>query len=309
MKTTISYLVAQLLAIKQRISRLTNEFYNLVKKYKIFKEEYDAFLIRSAMYEEADSMKKLRWFLALFVVTPILILIDYASVYLFIEALVDRIPSGFGKSVIHTLSLVIFFVMELATILAILRIDEILETHSKSGLRLLKYVLMITMIVSPALLIYAGFYMQPAHSLGEGLKTLVLMMVSLVIHTIFFLLMEDVLHGVNYTKYLISKSFWKIKNPEPRLVSLKEYLRNEYNKYDLELLKISSDPDAVTYLLTIELSKREKFLKERLEDDIDDNDYDEFIDTKRFTPKPPVPVSGFSAGTSSSSTSFSSTVW
>lgn len=301
-----TYQVAQVLKMKQRIGRMTNEFYNLVKKYKAFKESCDAYNVKNTMYEEADSMKKLRWFLALFVVTPILILIDYASVYLFIEALADRIPTGFGKSVIHTLSIVIFFVLELATILGILKIEEILETKSKSGLKLLKYVLMITMIIAPALLIYVGYTMDPVHSPGEGLKTLVLMMVSLTIHTIFFILMEDVLHGINYIKYLISKSILRFKNPESRLVELKELLRCEYNKYNMEVIKFSSNPEAVTYLSTIELSKREKFLKERLEDD---NDYDEFVDTKRYAPIPPKPIGVYSASTTSSSSSSSGLIW
>jgi len=288
---------------------MTNEFYNLVKKYKAYKESCDSHNVKNTIYEEADSMKKLRWFLALFVVTPILILIDYASVYLFIEALADRIPAGFGKSVIHTVSIIIFFVLELATILGILKIEEILETKSKSGLRLLKYVLMITMIIAPALLIYVGYTMDPIHSPGEGLKTLVLMMVSLTIHTIFFILMEDVLHCINYVKYLISKSLLKCKNPEPRLVDLKEQLVSEYNKYDLETMKFGANPEAVGYRSTIDLSKREKFLKERLEDDIEDNDYDEFVDTKRYAPKPIIPIGGFSTSTTSSSSTSSSIIW
>ncbi len=309
MNTSLNYQVSQLASKKQRIGRLTNDFFNQVREYHVYKENENDFQVKNTFYAEANSMKRLRWFLALFIVVPVLILIDYASVYLFIEALAERLPTGFGKSVIITVSIFLFFILELATILAILRIEEILETKNSGGLRFLKYVLMITMIISPALLIYAGYSMQPTHIPGEGLKTLVLMMVSVVIHIFLFILMEDLLHAIIYIKYLVNKAIWKMKSPEPRLISLKESLRREYNSYDLEKVKISTNPHVATYLPTIELNKRERFLKEKLEDSIEDNDYDEFTDTKRFTPKSPVPPCGYSTGTNSSSTSFSSTVW
>jgi hypothetical protein len=74
------------------------------------------------------------------------------------------------------------------------------------------------------------------------------------------------------------------------------------------MIRFRANPDATAYLSSVELSAREKFLKERLQDDIDDNDYDEFIAAKRFSPKPPMPIVGFSTGSSSSSSS-SSMVW
>ncbi|MCF8267073.1 MAG: hypothetical protein K9I69_03235 [Ignavibacteriales bacterium] len=297
-----------LLQIKQRISHYTNEFYNLVRRLKEKEEANQEFFERNVIYAEADSMKKLRWFLALFIVTPILILVDYASVYLFIAALAERLPEGIGRSVIYAFSIVIFFILELATILAILKIDEILETHSNAGLSLLKYVLMLIMISSPALLIYVGYTMEPVHSPGAGLKTFVLMIVSLTIHLIFFIIMEDILNAINYIKYKISAFFSRLNDIKPRLERLKEKLRTDYIKYDIEYINFSLDPDSTVYLSKVELSKREKFLKERLEDDIDDNDYDEFIDSKRYTPPKPV-GSGVSKPGSSASSPTTTTIW
>lgn len=296
MKTnTLMYLVDQIMTIKQNISHLTNEFYKFAKKAQQYNDDCESFLSRNSTYVLADNIKKLRWFLALFVVVPILIIIDYASVVLFIQALIERVPLGIGKTIIQSVSVLIFFVLELATVLGILKIEEQLQKgQNSSGLIILKNVLRLIMIISPALLILCGYLLTPFHTPGESLKIFVFMMISIVIHTIFFLLMDDFLHAINYQKYKINSRLLKLRNPESSLISIKKSLITDfYPKYDFEMAKISSSPMAVEiepYHQSLNLSKREKFLKQRLEDNIIDNDYEEFVDTKRFTPKPTKPL-------------------
>ena len=47
-------------------------------------------------------------------------------------------------------------------------------------------------------------------------------------------------------------------------------------------------PDSALYHSKVDLSKRDQFLKDKLEDDDDGNDYDEYIESKRH--KLPTPT-------------------
>lgn len=218
--------------------------------------------------------------MVLFLVVPILIVLDFASLKIFIDFLQSKVE-GFGRMILSTFSIVLFFILELAIALAVIKINEKLEIKNSIGLRLLRFLLMVLMIILPSALILAGHLLNPIRTFGESFKIGALITLSLIVHTAFFLLMDDLMKAIGYVTYLINRWILKFKNPESKLEASKILLRTQYNMYDYELVKFSAMPESSTYSSTIALSKREKFLKERLEDDIEDNDYEEFTDTKR----------------------------
>jgi hypothetical protein len=298
---SINYIVAIIMSLKQKISTKTLDFYRLLKEFNKYLEEKAEFEIRNREYIDAPLQKRIGWFLVLFLVVPTLILVDYASLKLFIEFLKYKVD-GAVLALLNVFGLFIFFILEIGIALAVLKLNEILESNNKFSLRLLRNFLMFVMITLPSLLILAGYLLNPTGGAGGFVKTAALILLSIIIHIAFFVLMNDILKAIGFIIYKISNLRLKSRNPESKIEAVKLSLHPLYNQYDTEILKLSDLPDASKYEKTIGLSKRELFLKERLEDDIDDNDYDEFIDTKRFAPKPPKPVGSFSTCTSTSTT-------
>ncbi|MEI6681652.1 MAG: hypothetical protein WCO44_03440 [Bacteroidota bacterium] len=301
MKTSnlLSFVLTKILAIKQKIGRYTNEFYKLVKVYKEHQSDTAYFSARNTMYEEAESKQIVRWLMVLFVVIPILILVDYASLKLFVDYLQAAVGNQAGSGFLRTFGIFVFFILELATAFAVLKINEEMETRASFLYKVLKFILMIVMIGLPAMLIFTGYMLQSHHPVGSGIKVFTLMVLSLVIHTVFFVLIDDFLRSIGYLIYQIQKMVLYFKDPESRLEQLKTELRSLYGSYDLEHTRFSELPDSSKYTSKVELSRKELFLRERLEDDIDDNDYDEFTHPKH----------SFPVTTSSSVSTTSTTVW
>lgn len=290
MKTTsTSFIMTKLLAIKDSIGRLTHRFYVLVKERTKYIEKIESFEIENEMYFNAPSGKKIRWILTLFFLIPIIIFVDYASLKMFIDFLRFNVSGNpFGTFLFDNFGIFIFFGLELFIAFAVAIINEKLEVKPNFFLSVLKYILMGFMIFIPAGLILAGYLMAGQLVPGLFTKTLVLMVLSIVLHTAFFIFMDDIIHAIGYIVFNIKKLFLSYSDPESKLDDVKASLRKEYSAYDIELLRFKSMPDSALYHSKVDLSKRDQFLKDKLEDDDDGNDYDEYIESKRH--KLPTPT-------------------
>ncbi len=292
MKTTsTSFIMAKLLGIKDNISRLTHRFYVFVKERSKYIEKTESFEIENEMYFNAPSGKKIRWFLTLFFLIPIIIFVDYASLKMFIDFLRFNVSGNpFGTFLFDNFGIFIFFGLELFIAFTIAIINEKLELKSNFFLSVLKYLLMGFMIFIPAGLIFAGYLMSASIMPGLFTKTVVLMILSVIVHTAFFIFMEDIIHAIGFIIFNIKKVFLRFSDPESKLDDVKSSLRKEYSAYDIELLRFKSMPDSALYHSKVDLSKRDQFLKDKLEDDDDGNDYDEYIESKRHKSATPAPT-------------------
>jgi hypothetical protein len=308
MKTkAVSFMVEKLRAIKQRITEMTNDFIRLVKDKQKHDERCLEFDVKNDEWNSHSNMQKVRWFLVLLIVVPILILVDYASLKLFIEYLQYSVNNYAVSKVLEVLGIIIFFILELAICFSIIRINESLEREPNRALKFVKVLLTIIMITLPSILIYTGYLLLPSPSPGDTMKTFALILLSLAIHTALFILIDDVLRAITYIVFLIRRRMLKRADPTKYIEKLKKELLKCYSQYDIEAITLSELPDSAVYLPIIKLSTREQLLRDRLEEGMDEDDYDEFVSLKSHSPKPPFSGSGSAGSTSTPLTS--STVW
>ena len=277
MKTNVvSFLVANLLALKQKISGLTKDFMCLIKEKIKYDENVNTFFIKNSEWDGCSNMQKIRWMLVLCIVIPGLILFDYASLKLFVEYLQYLVgPDGVGK-LLKWVGFAIFFILELSVCLGIIRINEHLETDPNKKWKIAKFLLAVAMITVPSIMIYAGYLLKESHELADGMKnsadgmkTFALILVSLVVHSIFFLLIDYMLKAISYIFFLIRKQFLTWQNPAKRIDFCSKKLLQLYPQYDIDFVRLSELPDAASYLSSIKLGKREQALREKIENGLD----------------------------------------
>jgi len=287
MKTNVlSFLVAKILALKQKISGITNDFMCLVKDKLEYDEKVNTFLIRNSEWDTYNNMQKILWMVVLFVVIPGLILFDYASLKPFVEYLQHLVgKDGIGK-LFKFIGFAIFFILELSVCMGIIRINEYMERDPNVKWKFAKFLLAVAMITVPSILIFAGYLLQKSPTPADGMKTFALILVSLVVHCILFLLIDSMLKAIAYIVFLIHKQLLKWQNPAKRIESCKKTLLQLYPLYDIDEVRLSELPEATIYLPTIKLGKREKMLREKLEDGLDEEDFQELINQKSHSFKP-----------------------
>ena len=128
-KTLLPFLVAQLLATKKKITDLTSDFIRLVRIQLENAERIKEHEEMSVGWYSYSNLQKVRWMLVLFVVIPILILVDYASLTLFIDYLQYAVNSIVIGNVLRAIGIIIFFTLELGICFAIIRLNEHLEEN------------------------------------------------------------------------------------------------------------------------------------------------------------------------------------
>lgn len=302
MKTNVlSFMVAKILAQKQKISGLTNDFIRLVKNKLEYDEKVNTFFIRNPEWDIYSNMQKILWMVVLFIVIPGLILFDYASLKPFVEYLQHLVGNnGIGR-LLKIVGFAIFFILELSVCLGIIRINEYIEKDSSnSKWKIAKVLLAAAMITVPSILIFAGYLLQKSPTSADGMKTFALILVSLVVHCILFLLIDSMLKAIAYIVFLIHEQSLKWQNPAKPIESCKKALLQLYLQYDVDVVRLSELPDATLYLSTLKLGKREQLLRDKLEDELDEEDFEELVNMKSHSSKPP---------TTASTPISSSTVW
>jgi len=128
-KTLLPFLVAQLLATKKKITDLTSDFIRLVRIQLENAERIKEHEEMSVGWYSYSNLQKVRWMLVLFVVVPILIIVDYASLTLFIDYLQYAVNSIVIGNVLRAIGIIIFFTLELGICFAIIRLNEHLEEN------------------------------------------------------------------------------------------------------------------------------------------------------------------------------------
>jgi hypothetical protein len=291
-------MLARILAIKQKITEKINDFILQVKKNWEYNDRVVEFDINNERWNAYGSMQKIRWLLVLFLVIPVLILVDFASLKLFIEYLEYSANSVIISNIIKAIGIIIFFVLELAVCFAILRINEKIPSLS---LKFLKIVLTLVMVTLPSLLIYTGYLLLPSPNPGDWMKTFSLILLSLAVHMALFILINDILQVIAYLSFIIRKWLLQEKNPTKYLEKIKRELLQLNNQYKIETVRFLEFPDAGIYASSVKLSPKEQSILDRLDDGLDEDDYDEFVNMKsHYPPKTPIASSGSSS---------SSTIW
>ncbi|MDR0231402.1 MAG: hypothetical protein LBI82_04710 [Dysgonamonadaceae bacterium] len=282
MKTkVVLIMVEKLLAIKEKIIEKTNDFIRAVKDVQAYDNKLLEFEVNNDEWNSHTNLQKVRWMLVLFIVVPMLILVDYASLKLFIDYLQFAVDSIAIGKVLETTGIVIFFVLELAICFSIIRLNEYLDREPNLTLKIVKILLMLVMITLPSILIYTGYLLLPFPGQGDTMKTFALILLSIAIHTALFILIDDVLRAVTYIVFLIRKQFLLGINPTKNVEKLKKELLKLYARYDVNKARLSEFPGSQIY--NIELGKREQILRNQLEDGLD---ILEIINMKNLSSKP-----------------------
>ena len=303
MKTNVtSFLVAKLLKMKQKIGDLTNDFISMVKNKLEHDETVMEFDVKNEEWNSYSNMQKVRWQLVLLIVVPVLILVDYASLKIFIEYLQYAAGSYTVSRVLKVVGILIFFILELAVCFSIVRLNERLEKEPNRTLKFIKIILMTVMITLPSILIYTGYVLYDSPIQGDAVKTFALILLSLAIHTALFILIDDVLKAITYIVFLVHRQLLKGSDPMKKIERVKKQLLHLYPEYGLAYTTLGEFPDATIYIPSITLGKRELTLREKLEDGLDEEDYEELINMKSHKP----PTTG---ATPTAIPTSSSTVW
>ena len=307
MKTKVMYLINVLLVLKNKISVKTTDFLRLVKDKLAYEEQLSEFELKNRSWHMYSNTQKVRWMFVLFIICPILILVDYTTLRLFISYLQHTVQTETAISfLLRKTGILIFFVMELGICFATLKINETLENGPNRFLKVLKALLVTVMVTLPSILIFTGYKLLPQPQMNDTMRTFALILLSLAIHTALFVLLEDLLRAVTYLVYRCRRMILSGRNPVAQLERIKKELCGLYAQYDVEYVTLSELPDVHAYLSSVKLGRREQKIREKLEDGIDDDDYDEFINTKRSL-APKVPLVGTGTGVTSSKSA--SVVW
>jgi hypothetical protein len=312
-KTLLQFLVALLMATKKKITDLTSVFIRLVKDQLENDERKKEYEDMSVGWLSYSNLQKARWMLVLFIVVPILILVDYASLILFIDYLQYAVNSIVIGNVLRVIGIIIFFTLELGICFSIIRLNEHLEENPILILKFVKIILMCIMITLPSILIYTGYLLLPSVTQGDTMKTYALVLLSLAIHTALFILIDDVLRSITYIAFLIRGQWLKSKDTVKHIEKCKKELFRLYNQYDIDMVRLSEIPGAAQYQSTLKLDPRSQALREKLEEGLDEENYKELVNMKSHSSKP-ITTEVISALPSISTpstgfTSYSTTVW
>lgn len=247
--------------ITNSISKLTDRYFELYYQLSPFNESREELRFQYREHIKATVIRKTGWCFLL-LLTLLMIIYDYASIKLFIEYLAMS-AGGLIGLLISLTGGAMFILFELGIGFLLI------QSKNKPHLRTLAKILAMVMICVPAYLIYTTYLIDENKTALLFHKTIALMVVSLVIHSLFFLLISEIWEAINYYfGYLIKEYKMKKNDPNKKMKEAKAELQDLYP--DLDRYALIENYEAVAILA----HNRAWYLKAKLQNGNTDDDYD-----------------------------------
>lgn len=207
------------------IDAKSNEYFDQYQKVEECESKITELDFQYREYCNAGSSKKIGRNFLLFILLPVVAFFDYSSISSFISYLVASAGSWVG-GLIGLVGWLFFVLLELATGWVI-----VYYAKDKPIVKILAIILAIGLIITPSYLIYTTYDITANKTDALYHKTIALIIVSLIIHTIFFLVISEVWTGIFYIVYLIKRKFLSTKNPLHKMKLLKKTLQDNYTVF------------------------------------------------------------------------------
>jgi hypothetical protein len=245
------------------INTSSNKLFDLYRQFQTWIEKKTELEFTYREYTNASSGKKNGWLFLLFILLPTMGIIDYASIAQFIAYLAASTGSGLIAVFITLIGWLFFILLELATGYIL-----IYYAKDKFWLRVMAIILAIGLIVLPSYLIYTTYDINPDKTPLLYHKTMALVLVSLLIHTIFFVVVGEVWAGIHYFVYLCKKRALENKHPHKAMKVEIEKLQKSYIDFDKHTRSLPTEQR--TFLL----QNRAWFVKHKLTNGAHSQEYD-----------------------------------
>lgn len=207
------------------IDAKSNEYFDQYKSVQSCEAKITELDFQYRDYCNAGSSKKIGRNFLLFILLPTVAFFDYSSISSFISYLVASAGSWVG-AFIGLVGWLFFVLLELATGWVI-----VYYAKDKPVVKFLAIILAMGLIITPSYLIYTTYDITANKSDALYHKTIALIIVSLIIHTIFFLVISEVWTGIFYMVYIIKRKLLSTKNPLHKMKLLKKTLQDNYTVF------------------------------------------------------------------------------
>lgn len=212
------------------IIKLTDKMFDLYSQTAKWNEKSDMLEFENRHTNKASAMKKAGWFFLLFILMPLIACLDYTSVSAFIDYLAKS-SGGMIGGVIQLVGVFIFLLLEIA-------IGWLLNyAKDKPMLKLFGIICAILITIAPSVLVYVTYYINPDKTQLLFVKTVVLMVISILFHALLFLLIGEIWEGIIYYKYRFTRWLHNMKNPAKLMTIEKDKLQKEFIDFDMYVME------------------------------------------------------------------------
>ena len=177
-----------------QINTLSDRLFDLYDRLQQWKEQKAELNVSYADYANESPEKKAGWLFLLCILVPALGVFDYSTISQFIAFLSASSGGAIGNIISYT-GWLFFVIMELAIGWALI------VSKGKPGMRILAVLLAIAVILVPPFLIFSGYLITPQKTSLLEHKTIALIVVSFLIHLLFFAVIGHVWNAINYAIY------------------------------------------------------------------------------------------------------------
>jgi hypothetical protein len=268
------YLIDRITDIRTTISNRTEVWFRQWSKLKKFEERVSIFDVKYKDYTKSTIQMKSVWFFLLFMGLPGMLILDYTGLKNFCEWMGYRV-SGSLQPALTNYGFILFGVIELFIGVYIIKTNKAKNSGRASRSRIFtSYLIMVAIIVMPSALILVGYFLDVSKT-AQLPKTIILMALSLVIHTLIFLCIESLWKSIEYFfNYLPTRVYFAWVDPKNELIKLRPILRENYIEYDKTIFEFRELPYESQKNLNYKLDRRDLLLREKLTSSTNDDDFD-----------------------------------
>jgi hypothetical protein len=209
------------------INKCVNELfeqYSLLQNWVEKKNELD-YQYRDSI--TTNALKRNGQLFLVFILLPVLGIIDYASVAPFINYLSVSAGGGLIGVFLSCIGFLFFIFIELATGWVLIYYSK--KRSLSKGVIIL---LALGLAILPSYLIYTTNDIDTNKTTITGHKTMALAIVSIIVHIVFFLVIKDVWAGIHYCIYYCKNKALESKHPHKAMKALLEKLQDYYLDFD-----------------------------------------------------------------------------
>lgn len=245
----------------KKISMLTDKYFEFFHQFPGFNDKEQELNYKYRDFTSASTMNKTGWFFLVCILMPCLAIFDYASIKSFVDYL-SFSAGGFIGSLLAGIGGTLFILLEIGIGFLIL------HSKGKPVLRVVAIMLAVVIVCVPSYLILTTYQIDPAKTDLLLYKTIALIVVSVIIHILFFLVISDIWAGINYYIYCIKLANLKRKNPIIGMKKIRNELQELYPDFDQYIRQ--DNPENVDKLI----NNRAWFVKSKLQNGSTNDDYD-----------------------------------
>lgn len=266
--------------VSSEICNLTDQYFEFFTQLTGWTEQKQELDYEYREHKQATTIRKTGWFFLLFVLLPAVGVFDYSSIALFIDYLASTSGGAVG-TVIKFTGWMFFLLFELGVGWLLL------YSKGKPAMRLVAILLAVAITIIPCYLIYTTYSITPNKTALLYHKTIALMAVSIVLHTLLFFVISEVWAGINYLVYTVKNRALTKKAPQQNMKGTRKELLKLYPDFDNYIQR--EHPENMASLI----HNRAWYVKGKLQNGDTNDDYDlsDYNASTSYAPQSPQPAS------------------